>query len=265
VQAAVVCLALIAPRAEAMSDLARADAYWAKRAEGQVDAKAKPAPINAALDGYRAASRLRRTASRYTGSCSRRLSGRLRDADPERRALSTRRSRRRSGFRCSDARAGGSFTSATPERWARRSHPRPQRRGTVLWSAINRAWSRLAGLLRRVHGRRKPAARVDTALDRSISVEQGGGIRLLSRLHPSFRVPLLRLGRSRAVPLAERALTACRAQRRRVSNALAPHAHRPQALHCSNAPQSEPRPDHVIEDEAIRISAREDLPEVRRA
>ena len=116
------------------------------------------------------------------------------------------------------------------------------------------------------------AGRVHQATLRSIAldpdVEQGGAIRLLSRLHSELpRVPLLSgwVDHTQAVPLAERALSE-----------YPQHPGNTYLLGLailSNAPSRfeeglelieqtaslEPRSDHVVEDLAIQIDARERL------
>jgi hypothetical protein len=55
--AALLALSLLAiPGVRAPGDaLSRADASWARRADGQVDARARPGPIDEAIEAYEAA------------------------------------------------------------------------------------------------------------------------------------------------------------------------------------------------------------------
>jgi hypothetical protein len=139
------------------------------------------------------------------------------------------------------------------------------------WHAVNLgAWARRAGLLQAV--RAGVAGRMHEATLRSIEldpdVEQGGAIRLLSRLHAEIpKVPLLSgwVDHERALPLAERVaaeypnhpgnafllgLTLLERVPERRGEAIA-LLERTAAL--------EPRADHVAEDVSIRIEAREKL------
>lgn len=277
-------LLLAASRADAMSDLARADAYWAKRAEGQVDAKAKPAPIGAALDGYRAAVAAAPDSLEAHWKLQRALwfAGDFATPDPDKsRALYEEAiAASDPAFAVLARRVGGeeALAAATPEALREKVAPadRSDAAHLYFWSAVNLgAWSRLAGLLEAV--RAGVANRLYESTLRSIAldpgVEQGGGLRLLSRLHSELpRVPFLSgwVDHARAVPLAERALTEYPAHPGNaylLGLALLSHApdRRAEALSLiERTANLEPRSDHVVEDEAIRISAREELQALRR-
>jgi hypothetical protein len=99
-------------------------------------------------------------------------------------------------------------------------------------------------------------------------VEQGGAIRLLSRLHSELpRVPLVSgwVDPLRAVPLAERALAEYPAHPGNsylLGLALLSHApeRRAEGLRLIQGTAAlEPRSDHVVEDLAIQRDARERL------
>jgi hypothetical protein len=168
--------------------------------------------------------------------------------------------------------AGGSDALARmqPEELRARLDPDLRRDAAELyfWYAINLgAWSRVAGLLDAV--RSGVANRLHDATLRSIAldpdVEQGGAIRLLSRLHSELpRVPLVSgwVDADRAVPLAERAVAEYPQHPGNpylLALALLSHepARRAEALRLIVATASlEPRADHVVEDLAIRDDAR---------
>jgi hypothetical protein len=141
------------------------------------------------------------------------------------------------------------------------------------WSAVNLgAWARQAGLFEAV--RAGVANRLREQTERSIAldpgVEQGGAIRLLSRLHSELpRVPLLSgwVDHAQAVPLAERAVAQYPGHPGNpylLGLALLAHApeRRSEALELiSRTAAIEPRPDHLLEDLAIKTAAREKLEE----
>jgi hypothetical protein len=144
------------------------------------------------------------------------------------------------------------------------------------WYAVNLgAWSRIAGLLQAV--RTGVANRLHDATLRSLAldsdVEQGGAIRLLSRLHSELpRVPLLSgwVDHARAVPVAERAAAD---YPQHPGNAyllgLALLAHAPERRDEARAlieatAALEPRPEQLVEDIATRKDARGELEALRR-
>ncbi len=272
-------LVFTAPRAHAMPDLVRADAFWAQRAEGQIDAVARPEPIRAALDGYRAAVAATPDSLEAHWKLQRALwfAGDFTATDPAAKRLHHEQAIAAAevAFAVLARRVGGeaALESATPESLRETLAPadRSDAAHLYFWSAINLgAWSRLAGLLAAV--RAGVATRLHEATLRSIaldpSVEQGGAIRLLSRLHSELpRVPLLSgwVDHSRAIPLAERALAEYPAH---PGNAYLlglallgndPERRAEALALLERTANLEPRSDHVVEDEAIRIAAREQL------
>jgi hypothetical protein len=277
--ALLVVLVGAAPRAHALPDLARADGFWVQRADGQIDAKARPEPIGAAVLAYRAAVAASPDSLEAHWKLQRALwfAGDFAASDP-----ATERALHEQAIEAAEAafavlaqRVGGeaALEAATPESMREKLGPadRSDAAHLYFWSAINLgAWSRLAGLLAAV--REGVATRLHEATLRSIaldpSVEQGGAIRLLSRLHSELpRVPLLSgwVDHARAVPLAERALAEYPAHPGNaylLGLALLSNApeRRAEALALlERTANLEPRPDHVVEDEAIRIAARERL------
>jgi tetratricopeptide (TPR) repeat protein len=271
--------AAAAPAAGA-SELARADALWAQRAEGQREGRAQPERSDAAVAGFERALerdpddleahwKLLRAqwfaadfGTRDAASARARYEQALAGAEP--------------AFALLASRAGGGVDARAcedPEALRARIPSAARRDAAELyfWYAINLgAWSRSAGLLQAV--RRGVANRLHAATLCSLAldpdVEQGGAIRLLSRLHSELpRVPLVSgwVDARRAVPLAERALAEYPAHpgnRYLLGLALLSHApdRRAEALRLIEATaELEPRADHVVEDLAIRRDAHERL------
>ncbi len=278
--------ALQPPAASAASpELARADALWIQRANGQRDGNARPEPIGAAIAAYEAAVaalpdsleahwKLLR-AHWFSAEFA------IVDVELERETYERGLDVAEHAFAILAARVGGAdaLAAAEPEELRVQLTPRDRRDAAHLyfWSAINLgAWSRIAGLLRAV--RVGVATRLHDATLRSIAldpdVEQGGAIRLLSRLHSELpRVPLLSgwVDHASAVPLAERALAAYPQHPGNaylLGLAILSHApdRRAHALSLiERTAQLEPRSDHVVEDVALREAARERLQQELRA
>jgi tetratricopeptide (TPR) repeat protein len=143
----------------------------------------------------------------------------------------------------------------------------------LFWSAI--AWGTRAqrvGLLTIV--REGVASRMHNCAGQSLaldaSVDQGGALRLLSRLHATLpRVPFVSgwVDREQALPLAERAH---RLDPSHPGNRLilalalleqAPDRNDEARELIANVANSEPRPDFLVEDLAIREQARKQLEE----
>ena len=271
-------LATVAP------ELARGDLAWARRADGQVDGKAAPEPIRAAVDAYAAAvaveprsleaswkllRALRFSASFATDDVTARRRTYERANDESERALALLAERFDDRERLSDA---------TPDELRAFLAPEDARNAARLyfWSAINLGeWSRIAGLVEAMRAG-VPTRLHDDAL-RSLAldsdVEQGGAIRLLSRLHAEVpRLPLVSswVDRAQAVPLAE---TAVRRYPQHPWNfyvlglAILDTAPKRRVEGLSLLERTStlaPRPDHLVEDTAIRKAARERLQEERR-
>lgn len=259
--AALLVAALCAGAASASrAPLAHADALWARRAEGQIDAVAQPERTRAAVEGYEQAVA----------------------ADPQNLEAHWKL-QRALWFHADFALADAAQERATYERAlaaAERAFevlaalPVVDRRDAAelyFWHAVNLgAWSRRAGLLAAV--RAGVANRLHDATRRSLAldpdVEQGGAIRLLSRLHSELpRVPLLSgwVDPERAVPLAERAVAEYPQHPGNsylLGLALWSHApeRRAEALRRIEATAAlEPRADHLLEDLAIRADAQQRL------
>ncbi len=265
------------------SELVRADALWARRAEGHANTVARPEPVRSAIAAY---ERAIAAEPRSLEAQARLLRALWFSAD----FASANEAEERSTYERADAvaesafallaeRVGGreSLDDLTPEELAARL-PEVDRRYAAeiyFWHAVNLgAWSRIAGLLQAV--RAGVAGRIHEATLRSIaldpSVELGGAIRLLSRLNSELpRVPLLSgwVDHAQAVPLAERALTEFPEH---PGNAyllgLALLANAPErradAINLIEGTANlEPRASQLIEDLAIQLDARELLAEER--
>ena len=276
--ATLLCSMLCASGARASSAaLADADVLWARRADGQVDAKARPEPVRAAITGYEGIISADPQNLEAYSKLLRALwfSADFATEDPaqERRTYEQAQDVSERAFAALAERVGGgeALEELSPEALRARLPAADHHDAAELyfWHAVNLgAWSRIAGLLEAV--RNGVANRLHEATLRSIAldpdVEQGGAIRLLSRLHSELpRVPLLSgwVDHAQALPLAERALAK-----------YPQHPGNPYLLGLailSNAPERrteglrliestarlEPRSDHVVEDLAIQIDARD--------
>jgi tetratricopeptide (TPR) repeat protein len=261
------------------SELARGDALWARRAEGQVDAMARPEPVRDAIEAYQRAIAAdpHRLEAHWKLQRALWFAADFASADPgeERRTLERAQSAAEQAFEVLERRVGGreALDAMSPEA-LRDALPAAERRDAAelyFWHAVNLgAWSRVAGLLQAV--RAGVAGRIHEATLRSIAldpdVEQGGAIRLLSRLHSELpRVPLLSgwVDDEQAVPLAERALSE---YPQHPGNAyllgLAILSNAPDRIEeglalVESTARLEPRPEQLVEDLAIRIDARRRL------
>ena len=270
--------------AHASPALERGDALWARRAEGQVEAKAQPEPIGAAIEAYRAALREASDDLEAHWKLQRALwfAGHFATRGPaaERALYEEAIAIGEDSLRVLADRVGGrdALAAARPETLGTKL-AQPDRSDAAhfyFWHAVNLgAWARKAGLLAAV--RAGVANRLHDATLRSIAldpaVEQGGAIRLLSRLHAELpRVPLLSgwVDPSRAVPLAEQVVAE---YPRHPGNAYllgltlferVPARRDEARALLERTATLEPRADHVVEDVSIRISAQEDLAKLRR-
>jgi hypothetical protein len=265
-------------RADA-TDLAQADALWARRAEQQREGRPLPERAGAVVAAYEQALGAAPASLEAHWKLLRALWFQAyfagEDDAAKRRLYERALAVSEQAFARLAEQVGGreALERMQPDELAARL-PQALRRDAAelyFWYAVDLgAWSRLAGLLQAV--RAGVAGRLHEATLRSIAldpdVEQGGALRLLSRLHSELpRVPLFSgwVDPDRAVPLAERA----RAEYPRhpgnaylLGLALLSHApeRRDEGLRLVEATALlEPRADHVIEDLAIQSDAREKL------
>ena len=282
--AAFAAVVSLTARADSSDALRRADAAWERRAEGHVAERARPEPIEEAIELYRAAlaaepERLEahwklQRALWFAGDYA------TRDRAAERARYDEAVAAADAGHALLASRAGGgdaleqASPDATSELLPREDHDAAAH--FYFWHAVSLgAWARDAGLLQAV--RAGAANRIHDATLRSLAldpgVEQGGALRLLSRLHAELpRVPFLSgwVDHEQAIPLAERVaaeypahpgnpfllgLTLLERAPDRRAEAL--------ALLGGTAALA-PRPDHVIEDVSIQITAQEELEKARR-
>lgn len=197
------------------------------------------------------------------------------DRDAERRRYERGREVSDRAFALLAARSGGREAleatppAALPARLPRADHADAAR--VYFWSAVNLgAWSRIAGLFDAV--RAGVASRLHDATERAVSLdpglEQGGPLRLLSRIHAELpRVPFLSgfVDRSQAMPLAEQAR---REYPEHPGNPflvgltildLVPERRAEGVKLLQEAARLEPRPDQELEDIAVRLEALERL------
>jgi tetratricopeptide (TPR) repeat protein len=277
------CL-FVAPAALGSAELVRGDTLWERRGEGQIDARAQAEPIRAAIAAYEAAvaAEPENLAAYWKLLRALWFCAEFATDDPsEERALYARGNAlsERAFSALAGRLGGGDVLESTGPVELRALLPAADHSDAAhlyFWSAINLgAWSRMVGLLSAV--RAGVATRLHESTLRSIeldpSVEQGGAIRLLSRLQSELpRVPLLSgwVEHRMAVPLAERALAEYPGHPGNpylLALALLSHApaRRSEALQLLERTAAlEPRGDHVVEDVAIRIAARERLAQERR-
>lgn len=267
--------------AHASGALERADSLWDRRADGHVEAKAQPEPIGSAVEAYREALRAAPDDLEAHWKLQRALwfAGHYATPDraAERRLYEEAIAIGEDSLRVLASRVGGreAFEALSPDALREQvaARDRSDAAHFYFWHAVNLgAWARRAGLLQAV--RAGVAGRMHEATLRSIAldpdVEQGGAIRLLSRLHAEIpKVPLLSgwVDHERALPLAER-----------VAAEYPSHPGNPFLLGLTlfeRAPgrrqeaiellertaELEPRADHVVEDVSIRLEAREKLAE----
>jgi len=281
----VVALLLLCSTApSAANELARGDEAWARRADGQVDGKAAPAPIRAAVDAYAAAVAAEPGNLEASWKLLRALwfSAKFAtdDVDSRRRAYERATAEGERALALLAQRFGGpeGLARATPDELRARLAPDDVRNVARLyfWSAIDLGeWSEIVGLLPAI--RAGVPSRLHEGAVRSLAldpdVEQGGALRLLSRLQAD--VPYLPLlfdwvDRAQAVPIAERAVAR---YPQHPWNAFvlgqaildtAPERRAEGLSLLERTANLSPRPDHVVEDLGIRRAARERLKEERR-
>lgn len=278
--AALLCFAfLLVPRAGWGSAIAEGDAAWERRAEGRSGLRARPEAISEAIAAYeRAISESPESLEAYW-KLLRALWFAGDFASPDRAEERSRYERGKQvaerGFGILAARAGGrDALDSTPARDLPGRIPEADRADAArlyFWSAVNvAAWSRVAGLLQAV--REGVANRLHRETERAVALdaglEEGGPLRLLSRLHAELpKVPLLSgfVDRSLAMPLAERAL---REHAKHPGNPfllgltileLVPERREEGLGLLERTARIEPRPGHEIEDLAIREEAIERL------
>jgi len=279
-------LLLFAPASlAAPPELARGDLAWARRGDGQVDGKAAPQPIGAAIDAYTAAVAVEPRSLEASWKLVRALwfSANFASEDVTAKRSTYERARDESGrgFALLAERFGDRerFADATPDELRARLSPGDAHDAARLyfWSALNLGeWGRIAGPVEAIRAGVPNHLHQDALRSLALDpeVEQGGALRLLSRLHAE--VPYLPLlfgwvDRAQAVPLAERAVA--RFPQHPWSLYILAEAildtepeRRLEALSLLERTSAlAPRLDHIVEDAAVRKAARERLQAERRA
>lgn len=264
--------------------LARAEAAWARRGEGQSgDGRARRVPISHAIRAYEAAVaevpdaleprwKLVRAlyfaadfAAASRAEARHELGRATREADAALDLLAARLG------------VDGSLDSFDPERLASRLDPaaRSDAAAVFFWSAVVwGAWGQQLGAVDAVRsgvvGRLYHGALLAAALDADF--DEGGALRLLARIHAQVpRVPFFSgfIDRTRAVPSAERALAIApenpsnRYQLALTLLDVAPERHQDALRLLEDTAELEPRPEQLVEDLAMRRAARERLAEER--
>lgn len=271
--------AVAAAAVAAPADLREADAAWAARAEGHIDGRPQSARIDVAIAAYEAA----RTRDSQDLEARWKLVRALwfaseyatRDATARRKLLDRARTESDDALRIVADRVGGGAVLERTRPEDVRGRLRPDdvadAARVYFWSAIaTGSWSRAAGLLSAV--RDGVANQLHDHASRSValdpSVDDGGALRLLSRLHAELpRVPLLSgwVDRSQAIPIAERAYATFPGH---PGNAyvlgmalldLGPNRRAEGLRLVERTANLTPRPDELIEDLSVRREARERL------
>jgi hypothetical protein len=273
--AAALGLWLAAPAAG--THVERGDAAWERRSAGQVDGRAQRKPVREAIAAYESAvaAAPHDLAARWKLVRAHWFAGEFASTDEaeERTAYTSARAAAEPGVASLSARLGPDAVELASRRpdALRARLPEFERREAAhlyFWAAVGLgAWSRSAGLLEAV--RAGAAARLHEYTVLSIaldpSVEAGGALRLLSRIHVELpRVPVLSsfVDRSRALPLAARAASEYPDH---PGNAylvgltlldLVPERRAEGLRLVREAASLTPRPDQLVEDTALRIGAR---------
>lgn len=273
----------------AAAAIARGDAAWERRSQGHRGERAQPEPIAEAVAAYTAAIAAHPDALEPYWKSLRALwfqgDFAARD-DAERRAVSERaralaeRALDAAAARLSADGAGARAALEALEPEALREALAPGDVADVarihFWAAINwGTWARAHGLFATVregvasHLRRY--TRVAVALEPEY--DGGGPLRLLSQLHAQLpRVPLVTgwVDRERALPLAERALAVSPDDPGNrfllaitiLDLGVAPERRDEALAILGEVATLEPRPDMLVEDVAMRESARDKLREL---
>jgi len=219
-------LLLLVPAQAAAADrysaaIARGDAHWSSRAEGEGDGRAVDGPIRGALQAYEDALGSRPAALEAYWKLLRALhfAGEFTQSEPDEgqvffeRAIEVSKQGRRTLVELTESRTAPDTMSTQElvEFIDKASVSEVDVARFYFWSAINwGAWSRGAGLLAAV--RQGVANRLHRYVRVTIRLEpdydEGGAFRLLGRLHAELpRVPFLSswVDRDEALPLIERA------------------------------------------------------------
>lgn len=258
--------------------IAAADRAWARRDEGRVGARASPTRINEAITGYEKATespsnvearwKLARALffrAKYTGlgpEAQRAALDKARTAGEE--AISLLRE-------AAAARGSALAADAPPERVAAALSREPEAAPTYFWTAV--AWGEWGLLASRYKAAKAGAAtRVrdysSTVIALDPEFEQGGGYRILGRLHHRApRVPYVTgwISRTEAVRnlrLAVRVAPRNFVNRHFLAEALVDRGpeSRAEAIRIERELLVDaPSPGHLVEDLAIQAAARKNL------
>jgi hypothetical protein len=211
-------LTLSVPAASGSPDVARGDAAWARRGEGALGGRAEPGPIREAVQAYETALEAAPESIELRWKLLRALhfEGDFASPDAAAEKATYERAIRLAEESLALLAAGQDLAALSDdtlrERLARAGVSTQDAAALHFWSAVAwGAWSQTHGLLDAV--RRGVAERIyeQARLAHRLApdLEQGGPLRLLSRLHAKLpRVPLVSsfVDRGRAEPLAAETL-----------------------------------------------------------
>jgi hypothetical protein len=268
-------LPLVLAAGDASALLAEGDALYARRAEGATGARALPGPSDLAVAAYRRALTADAESIAARGSLIRALFFRASfcgaGPDERKRLFEEAKAVGDEGMRRLDARAGTVTGPARIEALKRI----PDAAAMPFWTAV--AWGEWALAKGKFAAARQGAAgRVrdlgQAVVDLDPAFEQGGGYRILGRLHDqSPRIPFVTGWVSRDKALANLRLALAQGPRNTVNQVFLAEAildhdstHRDEARallnQCASTP---PRPEFLVEDAFYIARARELLAQMK--
>jgi tetratricopeptide (TPR) repeat protein len=251
---------LLAAVTEAAALVALGDAHYARRAEGAVGARAQPGEVDQAIDSYRAAVRADPGSKLARARLIRAVFFRTSFSDApnnvRRRLLREARDVADEGLRRLDADLGDVKGRARLEALRRVDHAVVLHFwAAVAWGQWGLAAGKLAAVRQGVAGRVRDLGQIVVDLDPAY--EQGGGYRILGRLHDQCpRIPFLTgwVSRDRGLQYLRQALAldpANTVDQVFLAEAILAHdrARRPEAIRLLEAcAESVPRPQFLVED-----------------
>lgn len=270
---AAVLLAAVTEAAAAL--LASGDAHYDRRAEGAEGARALPGEVDQAIDSYRAAVAAEpasKTArARFIRAVFFRTSFTDAPGDVRRRLLREARDVADEGLRRLDVEIGGAKGGARLDALRRVEHAVDLHFwAAVAWGQWGLAAGKLAAVRQGVAGRVRDLGQVVVELDPSY--EQGGGHRILGRLHDQCpRIPFLTgwVSRERGLQHLRQALArnpANTVDQVFLAEAILAHdsGRRPEAIRLLEAcARAVPRPELLVEDAFYIERARKVLASAR--
>ncbi len=251
---------LLAAATDAAALVALGDAHYARRAEGAVGARAQPAQVDQAIESYRSALAADPSSKRARARLIRALFFRTSFCDAPkdltRRLLREGRDVAEEGLRRLDQDLGGVKGSARLDALRRVDHAVDLHFwAAVAWGQWGLASGKLAAVRLGVAGRVRDLGQ--TVVDLDPAYEQGGGYRILGRLHDQCpRIPFLTgwVSRDRSLQYLRQALAsdpASTVDQVFLAEAILAHdrGRRAEAMRLLEAcAQAVPRPELQVED-----------------